>query len=59
MNEQFGRKVNGDVQGNRKLFWKEVRKLKKESKGNVQKILNGDGAFVNDEMEVKKVWRAL
>ena len=25
MNEQFGRKKNEDVNGNRKLFWKEVR----------------------------------
>ena len=56
VNEQFGRKMNGDVQGNRKFFWKEVRKLKKESTGNVQKIMNGNGAFVNDEMEVRKVW---
>ena len=23
-NEQFGRKMNEDVNGNRKLFWKEV-----------------------------------
>ena len=23
VNEQFGRKVNEDVSGNRKLFWKE------------------------------------
>ena len=46
MNEQLGRKMNGDVQGNRKLFWKEVRKLKKESKGNVQKIMNRVGTFV-------------
>ena len=25
VNEQFGREVNQDVNGNRKLFWKEVR----------------------------------
>ena len=46
----------GDVQGNRKLFWKEVRKLKKEDKGNVQRIMKRDGTFVNDEVEVRKVW---
>ena len=25
VNEQSGRKMNGDANGNRKLFWKEVR----------------------------------
>ena len=24
VNEQFGRKINQDVSGNRRLFWKEV-----------------------------------
>ena len=27
VNEQFGRKMNQDVNGNRKLFWKEVIKV--------------------------------
>ena len=28
VNEQFGRKMNKDVNGNRKLFWKEVSNTK-------------------------------
>ena len=48
--------MNGDVKGNSKLFWKEVRKLKKENKGNVQRIMKRDGTFVNEEREVRKVW---
>ena len=28
VNEQFGRKMNEDVNGNRKLFWKEVSNAK-------------------------------
>ena len=27
VNEQFGRKMNEDVNGNRKLFWKEVSNI--------------------------------
>ena len=27
VNEHFGRKMNQDVNGNRKLFWKEVSKV--------------------------------
>ena len=28
VNEQFGRKMNEDVNGNRKFFWKEVSNVK-------------------------------
>ena len=28
LNEQFGRKMNHGVHGNRKLFWKEISKMK-------------------------------
>src|SRR5678815_2009777 len=38
VNEQFGRRMNGDIQGNRKLFWKEARKVKNENKGNLLRI---------------------
>ena len=47
----------GNLQGNRKLFWKEARKIKNENKGNLFRIMNSDGAFVTDEMDVKGVWR--
>ena len=30
VNEQFGKKMNKDVNGNRKLFWKEVSNTKGE-----------------------------
>ena len=48
--------MNGDVQGNRKLFWKEARKVKKESKEHFQKIMDANGVFVSDETEVRKIW---
>src|SRR5678816_3363944 len=49
--------MNGDLQGNRKLFWKEARKVKNENKGNLLRIMKRDGAFVTDEMDVRGVWR--
>jgi hypothetical protein len=57
VNEQFGRKMNGDVQGNRKLFWKEVKKIKKDNKVNLQKIMDRNGTFVTDDLDVRRVWR--
>lgn len=40
--------MNGDILGNRKLFWKEIQKIK-ESKGNLQRIVNRDDTFMTDE----------
>src|SRR5678816_3272894 len=57
VNEQFGRRMNEDIQGNRKLFWKEARKVKNENKGNLLRIMNRDGAFVTHEMDVRGVWK--
>ena len=48
VNEQFGKKMNEDIQGNKKLFWKEVRKVGKESNGNLSNIMNGNGSLVTD-----------
>ena len=28
LNEQFGRKINEDTNGNKKLFWKELKNVK-------------------------------
>src|SRR5678816_3945389 len=51
------RRMNEDIQGNRKLFWKEARKVKNENRGNLLIIMNRDGAFVADQMDVRGVWR--
>ena len=34
LNEMFGRKMNQDIDGNRKLFWKEVCKVN----GGIRKL---------------------
>ena len=54
---KFGRRMNGDLHGNRNLFWKEARKVKNVNKGNLLRIMKRDGAFVTDEMDVRRVWK--
>jgi len=39
-NEEFGRKMNVNIYENKKLFWKEVRKCKKENGGGKKKSEN-------------------
>ena len=42
--EQIGRKMNQDVNGSRKFFWKEVSKANGGKVENSNKIKDGNGA---------------
>ena len=53
VNEQFGRKMNEDVNENRKLFWKEVMTNMKGGKvESCSRIKDGNGRLVQGEDEV-------
>ena len=52
VNEQFGKKVNEDVNGNRKLFWTNVTGGKVE---NCSKIKDGNGRLAQREDEVPRI----
>ena len=54
VNEQFGKKMNQDVDGNKKLFWKEVNGGKGES---CSKMKNGNGRLVLGADEVRIIWK--
>ena len=45
-NEQFGRKMNEDVNGNRKLFWKEVSKANEGKVESCRRVKGGNGRLV-------------
>ena len=45
INDQFGRKMNQDVNGNRKLFWKEMSNTKRGRVENCSRIKDGNGRF--------------
>ena len=55
--EQFGRKMNQDVNGNRKLFWKEVSKANGGKVENSNRIKDGNGRLVLEEAEVQMIWK--
>ena len=46
-NEQFGRKINNDVNGNRKLFWKEA---------SCSRVKDGNWRLAQGEDEGRKIW---
>ena len=49
--------MNMDVNGNRKLFWKEVNNAKGGKVESSSRIKDGNGKFSQGELEVRKVWK--
>ena len=50
--EQFGSKMNQGVNGNRRLFWKEVSNVNGGKVENSSRIKDGIGRLVLEEAEV-------
>ena len=55
--EQFGRKMNQDVNGNRKWLWKEESKVNGGKVENSNRIKNGNGWLTLEEGEVQRIWK--
>ena len=47
--------MNQDVNGNRKLFWKEVSKVNGGKVENSNKIKDGNGRLVLEKAEVRRI----
>ena len=56
-NEQFGRKMNGNVNGNRKLFWKEISNGKGGKVESCSRIKNSNGRLAQGEDELRMIWK--
>ena len=57
VNEQFERKMNEDINGNRKLFWKEMSNAKGGKVGSCSRVKDGYGRLAQGEDEVRKIWK--
>ena len=53
VNEQFGRKLNENVNGNRKLFWNEVSNAKGGKLGSYSRIKDGNEKLSQGEDEAR------
>ena len=54
--EQFGRKINQDANGNREFFWKEVSETN-DGKVELQKNKGWKLKIVLEETEVRRIWK--
>ena len=55
VNEQFGRKTNEDVNGNRKLLWKEVSSAKGEKVESCSKVKDVNWRLAQGEDGARKI----
>ena len=55
--EQFGRKMNQDANGNKKLFWKEVSIANEEKMESSNRIKDRKGRLGLEEVEVRRIWK--
>ena len=53
VNEQFVKKMNEDVTGNRILFWKEVSNPKGGKVESCSRVKNGNGRLTQEEDEAR------
>ena len=55
--EQFGRKINEEVNGNRKLFWKEASNEKGEKVESYSRISDVNRRLAQGKDQVRKIWK--
>ena len=55
MNEQFGRKMNQNVSGNKKLFLKKVSKINGRNMDSNSRISDGNGSLAIREDKVRMI----
>ena len=57
ISEQKESKINEDVNGNRKLFWKEVSNAKGRKVESCSRIKDGNRRLAQGEDEVRRIWK--
>ena len=49
--------MNEDVNGNKKLFWKEISNAKGGKVESCSRIKDGNGRLAQGEDEIRKIWK--
>ena len=57
VSEKFGRKMNEDMNGNRKLFWKKVSNAKGGKVESCSRVRDGNRRLAQGEDKVRGIWK--
>ena len=55
-NNEWGRRLAGNYSENKKMFWKEVKQLRKEGGKKEERVKDRNGQMLNGEEEVNRRW---
>lgn len=55
--ERWGRKLSGKFESNKKMFWKEMKKVRKENESMEARVKDVNGNVLCDEECVKERWK--
>ena len=54
--DRFGTKLSQDFEGNRKMFWKEVKRVRKGVQGEEMRVKDRDGNMLVEGKAVRHRW---
>ena len=52
----MGRAIGNDFEGNKKMFWKEVKQVRKGEQGRNEMVKDVNGQVLRDGLEVRRRW---
>ena len=52
----MGRAIGDDVEGNKKMFWKEVKRVRKGEQAKEEMVKDVNGQILRDGVEVRSRW---
>ena len=53
---RWGERLGNDFEGNKKMFWEEVKRVRKGEQAREEMVKDGSGQILRDGVEVRRRW---
>ena len=53
---RWGERLGNDFEGNKNMFWKEVKRLRKGEQAREEMVKDGNGQILHDGVDVRRRW---
>ena len=54
--QRWGERLGNDFEGNKKMFWKEVKRVRKDEQAREEMVEDVNGQILRDGVEVRRRW---
>ena len=55
-NRRWGERLGNDFEGNKKMFWKEVKRVRKGEQAREEMVKDVNGRILRDDVEARRRW---